>query len=348
MAKVTVQELLAQYDYEYEKYVRLEQVAAQMIEDIVAENDLFVMEIMHRTKDPEALQSKIVRKNGKYRKLTDVTDLVGIRIICYFSDSVDEIAAKIAEVFDIDKKNSIDKRATLSATQFGYLSLHYICMIREDADCSDDIKGIPFEVQMRTVLQHAWAEIEHDLGYKSDFGVPRGIRRQFSQTASILEVADRQFVEIRDHAADYTVSVRRKIADDNAASVLVDKISLKEYITHNKFYLAMLGRIRDKYGIDIDFVETDSTIAQLEWLNINTIEDLTKLFQRNEESLDSYFTRLSEEYGVDIISSNALFKNVFYSELKNEKYTREQIRRFLMLSIYDDKKLEKTINKILA
>jgi ppGpp synthetase/RelA/SpoT-type nucleotidyltranferase len=156
-------------------------------------------------------------------------DVLGVRIITFFPDEVDKVADVVAREFDIDDENSIDKRATHAPEEFGYMSLHYVARLNEArATLSENarFKGLPFEVQIRSILQHAWAEIEHDLGYKTKSSIPPDSHRRFSRLAASLEGADEQFKVIRDELAEYQrelpAAIRRVPAtvDINGDSVL--------------------------------------------------------------------------------------------------------------------------------
>ena len=63
-----------------------------------------------------------------------------------------------------------------------------ICSLPKDKGYPEELTEYTFEIQFRTVLQHAWAEIEHDLGYKTEFGIPLDVRREFSRVAGLLEI----------------------------------------------------------------------------------------------------------------------------------------------------------------
>ena len=105
-----------------------------------------------------------------------------MRIITYFAEEVDAVAQLIEREFTIDRKNSIDKRMALDPDQFGYLSVHYIVSLAANRSQLPEyaaLSGLSAEIQIRSILQHAWAEIEHDLGYKSQTAVPRDVVRQF-------------------------------------------------------------------------------------------------------------------------------------------------------------------------
>lgn len=339
-------ELVQEFKRNRNIYLKLEETVMAMMNQMVSDNHFFVMEISHRTKEVASFEGKLKRKKGKYSQLKDITDLVGIRIICYFSDTVDEIASKLASVFDIDWDNSIDKRQTISATQFGYLSVHYICSLGEQADCDEALKGIPFEIQMRTVLQHAWAEIEHDLGYKSEFGVPRAIRREFSQTASLLEIADRQFVEIRESSKNYTRLIREKIKNNDAQEILLDRISLREYFRINKELLTFMNRLKTELHVDVEEVDTDRFLKPLGWFGIETLGEVMELFSRHKEFVYRQVKNMTEEFEIDIISDTVLLNSMCYGELLKEKYSEEQIRKFLSMTQFAPDKIERQLQKL--
>ena len=132
-----------------------------------------LMGLEHRVKTEDSLAGKLERKGDKYATLEQITDLVGVRIITYYTDDVDKVAAIVQQLFEVDWQNSVDKRKVHQLTSFGYNSLHYICKLKEGS--------MPFEIQMRTALQHVWSAIEHDIGYKGAVKLPPEYRRQFSR-----------------------------------------------------------------------------------------------------------------------------------------------------------------------
>ena len=91
--------------------------------------------------------------------MENITDLCGLRIITYYEDEVDQIAAFIREHFSTDEDNSVDKREKLDPDQFGYASVHVIVNLPIDASGINPRSGesCKVEIQIRSMLQHAWA-----------------------------------------------------------------------------------------------------------------------------------------------------------------------------------------------
>ena len=169
---------------------------------------LDVQFVSSRVKSHDSLRKKIARPDKTYHRLWDVTDLVGLRIATYFEDSIEDVARVIEQTYAVDFTHSADKLRFTDHGKFGYRSLHYVCALR-DHGLHEEFR---FEIQVRTALQHAWAEIEHDLGYKANESVPEGIRRRFSRVASLLEVADQEFVSIRQELVRHQQAVRDELA----------------------------------------------------------------------------------------------------------------------------------------
>jgi ppGpp synthetase/RelA/SpoT-type nucleotidyltranferase len=165
---------------------------------------------------PKADVRKKMQRPDKKRDINDITDMLGVRIITYFPDEIDAVAKLIEREFTVDPENSIDKRSILDPDRFGYLSLHYVLQVNQERSNLPEYrnyKDIRFELQIRSILQHAWAEIEHDLGYKSEATVPSSIRRRFSRLAGLLELADDEFLRIREELARSTSPRRSRVAD---------------------------------------------------------------------------------------------------------------------------------------
>lgn len=339
--------ILTEFRIKRNLYISLEKIVTEKLASIINDNHFFVMDISHRTKEVESLEGKLSKKSGKYKSIYDITDLVGFRVICYFSDTIDLIAQELDKNFIIDFNNSVDKRKTLKANEFGYLSLHYICSLR-DQDCPDDnLKNIKFELQLRSVLQHAWAEIEHDLGYKSSYEIPRSIRRDFSRIASLLELADKQFIELKNNVSAYENMVNNKIISNNANDISIDRVSLNAYICLNSDFIAFTNRLQTDFSVSIENINAENYIEQLQFFGVENIKDLCQLFSVNKELIYTLIKEKIETYELDIISSSMILRYMCRAELINNAYSRTQIERFLAITTSDKNKLETQTNKIL-
>ena len=201
--------LLEEYERKFELYRAFATKVETLLHDIVADKKLPVHSVSSRVKTRHSLEQKLKRPGSSYRALSDVTDLVGMRIICYFADDVDRIAALVEQQFQTDTVNTVDKRKILDPDRFGYLSLHHVVRFTPDRSALIDYSrflDLRAEIQTRSILQHSWAEIEHDLGYKGSVEVPRHLRRRFSRVAGLLELADDEFRQIRDDLKEPTLA----------------------------------------------------------------------------------------------------------------------------------------------
>ncbi len=190
-----IQELL-------ERYKNLESPVNERMSHIFS-GKLSLIHITHRVKTAASIKEKLERK--LYSSIYDIHDILGFRVICYISDDVDLAAKLISENFRVDWKRSKDKRKIIDARSFGYVALHYVCAL------PDDVSNLWFEIQIKTILQHSWAEIEHDLGCKTEIEVPREIRRSFSKAASLLERLQTIFSHRLEQNSASTASTSRKI-----------------------------------------------------------------------------------------------------------------------------------------
>ena len=260
-------------------FVALGDVVHERLRTLVKDAGIEVLGIEHRVKAEDSLAGKLARRGDYYQSLEDLTDLLGARVICFFADDVDQIGKLVEKNFSIDWEKSSDKRALIKADTFGYLFLHYICALPEGEDFPDALRGKRFEIQVRTNLQHTWAAISHDLGYKSEFGVPRVVAREFARIAGLLEIADDEFVRVRDGMREYTDEIRRKITENRADDVLIDLISLREFLSRNTRMKAFTGELAALCGAEVDEISPESYVEQLRWLGKKTLGDLQRMLE---------------------------------------------------------------------
>jgi putative GTP pyrophosphokinase len=193
------------------------QLASWLAEDVGLKLHSITLRVKHR----ESVAAKLVRPDRTYGSLWELTDLVGLRVITYFEDGVDRVGRLLEAHLPVDFHHSVDKRKPSADDRFGYRSLHYVCRLAPDAHAQHEIR---YEIQVRTLLEHAWAEIEHDLGYKSRDSVPAAARRRLNRLAGLLELADQEFVAIRRELAEYATTLPARIA--SADEVALDRLSL--------------------------------------------------------------------------------------------------------------------------
>jgi ppGpp synthetase/RelA/SpoT-type nucleotidyltranferase len=232
---------LSGHDHILDQYDRLQQVLrargeamrAELSEMLRANRELKIHSVELRLKSRDSLAQKLARPDRDYADLWHVTDLIGLRVITYFEDAVDRVGELVERRLPVDLSHSIDKRRGRDVGAFGYRSLHYVCRLDPGVGPgdgpSDSDDGLPAharcEVQVRTVLEHAWAEIEHDLGYKATEAMPAAVRRRLHRIAGLLELADQEFVAIRRDLDDYAGALPRRIELAGDA-VALDHLSL--------------------------------------------------------------------------------------------------------------------------
>ncbi len=339
--------ILEDYRKKRDDFITLGDTVHEMLNKIVKELGITVLTIEHRVKAEKSLAGKLERAGGYYNTFDDLTDILGCRVVCFLADEIDKIGKKVEEHFVIDWENSSDKRALIDENTFGYLSLHYICSLPFGAGYPDEICGKRFEIQIRTILQHAWAAIEHDIGYKSDFGVPREISRQFARIAGLLELADDEFIRARDAMTDYTEDIRRRIATDDADDVRINMISLREYVMRNRNMQSLIEEIAKISNAEIQEIDPESYIDQLAFLGIKTLGGIEILIEENKELALSLAKSALSNAELDIVSSSVALRFLCRAEMINKDYDFDKIAEFLKISLGSKDKAERQAKYLL-
>ena len=157
--------------------------------------------IKYRVKRFEAYYEKLrhLKKIAKDKHPAPITDILGLRIVCPFLEDIETVKDLIADHFKVTETDW--KAAQYSFREFGYDSIHLLVKLDKDA-LKPTLPGTSkvCEVQLRTTLQDAWAEVEHELVYKSDISIPNeSIRRKLASLNAALTLSDVIFQEIRDY-----------------------------------------------------------------------------------------------------------------------------------------------------
>jgi len=304
--------ILDEYRENLPVFEKMRDIVRSLIEKCVKDNNIYVNAIETRIKKESSLVGKLELKGHKYNTLSDITDILGARVITFYTDEVDKISALIDKMLEVDWENSVDKRKALDLDQFGYMSLHYICRIPKSVYNDPEhpeINEFRFEIQMRTALQHVWATMYHDTGYKSGIEVPKEHLRNMNRIAGMLELADEQFSRIRMEITDYRRNVQALVADGNFDEVPLDGDTFRSYLTLKPFK-KLISKIA---GINQAEVYEDNLMRYLTTLlklNFKTLGDLERL--KKECSDDAYKLALHQlsSTDLDIVALSVALQNL--------------------------------------
>jgi ppGpp synthetase/RelA/SpoT-type nucleotidyltranferase len=173
---------------------------AKRIKEILEEecntHAIKVSSITYRVKEADSVFNKLERKD----ELRNVLDLVGIRVNYLFTDDTEKLIEILNRCFIVE---SCDRKMGDSS---GYKAIHFVVRIRDDSKELKDrkLKGLRCEIQLRTLLQSAWAEISHTLFYKKRIIMDDGIDNKLLELSTKLSGVDAAFCELRKMANNQT------------------------------------------------------------------------------------------------------------------------------------------------
>ena len=314
--------ILEEYRQQLPVFKEMQETIPAKVRALFAETGILVASIESRIKEERSLAGKLEMKGAKYASLADITDIFGMRIITFYSSDVDKVASAVDHLFEIDWENSVDKRKLHEVDSFGYLSLHYICSMPEFP--------YKFEVQMRTILQHAWANMNHDIGYKSGVEVPVEYLRNMNRLAGMLELIDEQFSRIRDEITDYRRQVQTLVASGRLEEVPLDGDSFRSWLKLGPFD-ALNRRIASVNQAEIQEVSLMHFLEVFKLLGFKTLGDLADLIRDYGDAAYQVSCSQLSLTDLDIVSTSVAPQNLCIAYLLMKGSGRAGIR--LMLDV---------------
>ena len=304
--------LLDEYREQLPVYGRLREVVMEQLKGMLKQSGIEVTSLDSRIKTEKSFVGKLQRKASKYHALTDITDIIGVRIVAYYNEDVDRIASMAENLFEVDWANSVDKRKMHQFDSFGYNSLHYICRMPKELFCDPaepSLNEIRFELQMRTALQHVWSDIQHDIGYKSEIETPMVYHRDLSRLAGLLELADNEFSRIRRDIADYRRRAQSLVQTGHLDEVMLDGDTFRSYLQTRPFD-KLNERIAAITQAELQEVPMMPYLLVLRNIGLSTLGDVERMIAEDTE--DAYQLALYQlgATDIDILSSTVGLQNL--------------------------------------
>jgi len=286
--------------------LRLKNNLEEALRIYLDEKNIQYLAVYGRVKSFESFYEKIDTKNYG-EPFVQTEDFVGLRIILYFPNDILVVEKLLNDTFIVEQ--SEDKSDKLEINEFGYRSHH--CIIKIDPDWAKtpnyrELHNIKSEIQIRTVLMHAWAEIEHKLQYKNKKQVPSQLKRKLFFLSAKLEEADQQFEEIKISSNQYQVELAKKIEDDGAFDTELE-FNLDTYKQFLFFFYPDFLENKDMEQMDFNLI-----------LNYNLtyidLVDIANKFKKVESELIKKVTNLSRSavffYAIEVIRPDVIEEDV--------------------------------------
>ncbi|WP_280923977.1 GTP pyrophosphokinase [Ornithinimicrobium cryptoxanthini] len=201
-----VREAVQEYLARQPELVRATDRFVALLTSILDDAGINYLTVTGRTKSVESFAGKAARMADGELLYTDpgeqITDQIGLRVITYVRDDVDAVVELLAQELTVLADRDMG-RETAEEGRWGYSSRHLVVAVDASRTLTPEreaLRTVTVSVQVRSVLQHAWAEFEHDIRYKGT--VPEehapDLNRRFTLAAGLLELADHEFSAIRD------------------------------------------------------------------------------------------------------------------------------------------------------
>lgn len=274
-AKHRAHEARVEYEAARGLYLDYARSLENVLRDCLNVKGIISHSITSRAKDPDSFERKATQLTpegtAKYSNPTEqITDKAAVRIITYFLSTVEEVEEVIGQQLEVLQQ---ERKVSDDPTRFGYQSTHYLVKYLNTRAMLPEymrFRDLIAEIQVRTILQHAWAEIEHDIQYKSSSVLPRMIRRRFGALAGLIEIADREFQAIDDENRAIQLEARRKIdLGDDLEKVEITADSVRAFLDKNygadgrmsDFSYRWIARLLLDLGF-VDLAEVEAAIQE--------------------------------------------------------------------------------------
>lgn len=266
----------SEFDNRLTSYHKLGDEVTKSIKQLLNDAKIEYYDVNFRIKSFKSFEEKIERKNYQ-SPFEQIFDICGIRIICFYLSDIEKINEIIRSEFNI--KEDLDKSKELDVDKFGYRSHHFVANINESWTKTPQFRTLDklyFEVQIRTILMHSWATIDHKLQYKKEKDIPIEIKRKLFRLSALIEMSDEEFNDINFKRKTYSEKLISLDESNNEKKFKIDeKLNLDSLQTFLDYHFP--NRIKN-------IEHTSSLLDEMNAININ-IQQLDDYYKISKNEL---------------------------------------------------------------
>jgi putative GTP pyrophosphokinase len=274
-----------------------------------------VSSVSYRAKTLKSFLEKIERKTYE-NPFEELTDFAGVRVVYLYQNDLPEIESIIKKEFMILEK--VDKLNDKGIDKFGYGAVHYIVKLGKNSSGAryDDLKDLVCEIQVRTVLQDAWAIIDHHLVYKRESEIPSSILRKLNSLAGLFETADSQFDAIRKEREHYLAELDKS---KETKDFLKNEFNLDSFNSYLSWKFPKMSAMFFEPQVEIVFKDISK-------LGFKTLEDLDKIISKYKKSIPSIIRKIEAAFADTYFANHKLSSSLLVStvlQIDNSQYLEE-------------------------
>jgi ppGpp synthetase/RelA/SpoT-type nucleotidyltranferase len=296
-----------QYEKEYDFYKQLARLGHDVLETEIINRGIKAL-VSNRAKRVDRLKEKITKKNQKknYKSKSaieqDIVDLAGIRVALYFPSERTIVGQVIQDHFEVIEKKEFPTnphKPKHNKRFSGYWATHYRVKLKKSDEVEKRFTKTVFEIQIASVLMHAWSEVEHDLVYKPFSGDLSEDELAILDEINGLVLTGEIALERLQKAITERTAKQEEISDKYELTNIMfnnyKNIDAKKINFGNTEYLA-------NYLKAVQKIDTSQLIKSIKLVNQNINESFSdQLFKniltenKSQDNLKKYFSQITSD-----------------------------------------------------
>jgi ppGpp synthetase/RelA/SpoT-type nucleotidyltranferase len=273
------EEIKKEFERRKGSFSSLEEEVRFILDGALKKNKIKTHSMPTRVKELASFLDKVNRKESA-QPFDDIRDIVGMRVICLFLSDIPRVGQVIRECFDVLSED--DKIEGAEVSSFGYMSFHFTAQMKKEykGPRYDSIIGMPFEIQVRTILMDAWANVSHYLTYKRDVDVPRNLKRDFYALSGLFYIADSHFELFFKSSKESKAQTMVDVASATKMQLALQELNLDT--------LTAYLRARLPNRVQSDSESVSALVNQLSEAGYRTIGQIDELLDKTAAAFKEY------------------------------------------------------------
>ena len=311
---------LAQIKKDFESnfavYEKLAHKAETLLKDKLKSDNFKTAYVLSRVKDIDSFSEKIYRENLD-KPFEQMSDIVGIRIVCLYTEDIKKISQLIGDIFTVLHEE--DKAVALGSDKMGYRDLHIDAQLKTGDNTFDQYR---FEIQLRTVMSDAFSIISHDLSYKKAPPLPEQLERELKLVSATMELTQYHCDALRERRKEFIEKVKAEAADEaNQEGFLKQPIMDDTLRVYTKKYFPILPIKEHIHAL---------ILRDLDSNKYKSLKDIDDAIKYSKEFVDYYRTQSdSFKSGSDYITKSlGYYDDEFLTRHPFAQKTRDAIKEF--------------------